>query len=174
MQTVDVFKSLGEHMIDDGRVRHYGMVFARSGLKGLRRLNPTMVWLDAGLAVCDACNSYLAYASQRQINTRLALENSLLRIELELALKQLGLDYRSAMAEQANRLDWLTQQMMQSNLQQQTLIAQIRAHKDQVFRMHKLVMNERMHGYSPELEQLQFGLDRQIHATLLCLISATN
>lgn len=174
MQAVDVFKSLGEHMLDDERVRRYGMVFARSGLKGLRGLNPTMVWLDAGLAVCDACNSYLAYASQRQINTRLGLENSVLQKELELALKQLGLDHELATTKQADRLNWLTQHMKQRNIQQQTFIAQIRADKDLVFRMHRLVIDERAQGYSPLLEQLQVGLDRQIHATLLCLISATN
>jgi hypothetical protein len=172
MKTVDVYKSLGEHLINDPRVGRYGMIAARHGFRGLAKLNPVAVWIDAGIAVCEACNSYLKYAAQKEINEQLAIENDLLRRELESQLKKIKLDYQVLLAGQNNYLHTLSQHLEHASYENKLILKEICEKKDRVFILHKLVCNLRLQGYSSQLEKLQTALDIQVNATLNCLIEA--
>ncbi|MGZ3767881.1 MAG: hypothetical protein ACXVA2_24670, partial [Mucilaginibacter sp.] len=59
MRTIEIFSSLGEHLFEDQTVRKYGTVLVTNGIKGLNKINPAVLWLDAGLSVIEAGNSYL-------------------------------------------------------------------------------------------------------------------
>lgn len=174
MKTVDIFRSMGEQMLDDPRVHRYGMIILHAGIKGLRKVDPITLWIDTAIAACEACNSYLRYAAKVEINKQLEIENDVLRAQIDAQLKLLGLELVRLQAVQENRRQAIASRIQQDAQERAQILKAIRQHSDRVFKIHRMVCEVRMQGYSDELEHLQTTLDLLVGASLECLTESIN
>ncbi|REE06576.1 hypothetical protein B0G71_8256 [Paraburkholderia sp. BL27I4N3] len=174
MRTVDIFKWISDEMLDDPRVLRYGMVLAKGGIKGLKGLDPVLVWIDAAVAVFDACGSYTRYLTQKELNMQLEIANQELRETTKAYLRMLELDYETIRQEQEHREAALARSIERHAAQRARILAEIKGQGDLVFRVHRLVCEARLHGYTQDLDDLQSALDTLVGASLACLTENIN
>jgi hypothetical protein len=174
VKTVDIFRSMGDQMLDDPRVQRYGMILLRAGVEGLRKADPVMVWIDVGISVCDACSSYLKYAARVEINKQIEIENDLLKAHIEAQLKKLGLELARQQAIREGRRQAIALRIKENAHERARILKAIGQHSDSIFRIHRMVCEVRMQGYSAELEHLQMTLDLLVGVSLECLTETVN
>ena len=82
-------------MAQDTQVHRYGAILVRSGVKGFAKLNPTIVWVDATIALIEAGASYFRYCAEREITRQIREFNRALErtLEQELQIGELALKH---------------------------------------------------------------------------------
>lgn len=175
MRTVEIFFSLGEHLVEDQRVRKYGAILVKNGVKGLKKANPTILWIDAGLSVIEAANSYLKYAKEKEITKQIRIENDAISQQLYRQLEVFRLQNIAQLAEGQLRIDELTKKIKLTNQNNLILIQEITSNLGITKRMLSLVKKERENNMNFEkLQKLQIALDSFIRTSLICLMNSTD
>ena len=174
MRTVDIFSSLSAHMLQDDRVQKYGLMLLRQGTKGVRGLNPMVVWLDAGMAVCDAYSSYCDYGIQKQKVEQLETEIRILKREIETWLKRLKLEVKLVEQDQSTRLNSLKRQVTELSCAKETFTKEVKHLDSMTHKIHGIVRQLRSQGDSHRLQAMQRLLDKQLHAILTYYATAVD
>lgn len=174
MKTIDIFASVAEQAVQDSQTRRYGAILLTRGVGGLAKLNPTVVWVDAAIAVIEAGTSYLRYCAAREVTAQLrAFNNSLeatLALELQIDEKQLKMLQR----ERAERRARIAKALSDTGRHKALTTKKVRQQLDTLKRLHVLLQQERQDlGNFQELISLQVSLDRCIDATLALLLTPT-
>lgn len=175
MRTIEIF-SLGEHLFEDQTVRKYGTILVANGIKnGLKKVNPVVLWIDAGLSVIEAGNSYLNYAKEREITKQIKLENEVIEQELDAQIKILKFHNIQKFEEGEVRIKELKQQLKVILINNDKLFKSINANLAITKRMLQLVKKERENVANFEkLQKFQTTLDTFIRASLMCLMYSTD
>ena len=174
MKTIEIFSSFSMHMASDPRIQKYGLILARGGLKGLGKVNPAVVWVDAAISVCEAVFAYYQYAAEKEVTKRLKIETRVLEMEIKMALGKLRLDIKVVETKAENRLAYLTDILGEERLRSESLLQSIATSMSYVKRLSRAVQACRKdaHYEFEELQDLQRSLDYFLRASLLCLISS--
>ena len=174
MRTVEKYQSFAEHLFNDQRVTGYGMMLVKHGIRGCaKKINPTVMYIDAALAVIEACNSYLEYAHECEVTKQLLAENEAIEYELQCELDILKIQHETIRLENENRLDELKRVIERSQINSSNTNERIRTHLNIAKSMHKKLKQERERGVSFDaLNNLQLRLDNFIRACLVCLIDS--
>ncbi|MGL5370429.1 MAG: hypothetical protein ACRDBF_05295, partial [Plesiomonas shigelloides] len=99
MKTVDLFASVATQAVQDANVRKYGMFILKNGFKGIGKLNPTSVWIDAGLAVIDAFNAYCQYSAACEVTEQMRVQNRALKTLLAQELQKNELEIETLLRQ---------------------------------------------------------------------------
>jgi hypothetical protein len=176
LRTIEIFTSLGEHLFEDQNVRKYGTILVTNGIKkGLTKINPVILWIDAGLSVIEAGNSYLNYAKEQEITKQIKLENEVIKQGLEAQIKMLKLHNIQELEEGEVRIKELKQQLKVILINNHQLVKSINANLAITKRMLQLVKKERENVANFEkLQKFQITLDTFIRASLMCLMYSTD
>jgi DUF917 family protein len=176
LRTIEIFTSLGEHLFEDQTVRKYGTILVMNGVKnGLKKINPIVLWIDAGLSVIEAGNSYLNYAKEQEITKQIRLENEVIKKQLDSQIKILKLKNIQEFEAGEVRIKELSQQLNKQlkviSVNNHNLVKSINDNLVITKRMLQLVKKERENVENFEkLQKLQTILDIFIRASLMCLI----
>lgn len=172
MRTIEIFTSLGEHLFEDQTVQKYGTILVTNGIKkGLTKINPVILWIDAGLSVIEAGNSYLNYAKEREITKQIRLENKVIKQQLDAKIKILKLHDIQELEEGKTRIEELNRQLKFISVNNRNLVKSINANLSITKRMLQLVKIERENVANFEkLQKFQTTLDVFIRASLMCLM----
>lgn len=176
MKAVDTFSSFASHMTSDFRIQKYGIILVRQGTKGLARANPVLVWVDAGLAVCEAASAYFQYAAEAEVTKQLKLQTETLRKEIECALMELRLSIVAVEAHSEARLEFLELSVDEALLHSKNLRKKIASRMDHVRTFSGLVRTCRentSHEFE-ELQTLQRNFDYFLNAALMCLAESVD
>lgn len=176
LRTIEIFTSLGEHLFEDQNIRKYGTILVTNGLKnGLNKINPVALWIDAGLSVIEAANSYLNYAREQEITKQIRLENGVIKQELDAKIEILKLYNIQKLEEGKVRIDEISQQLKFISVNNLNLVKSINDNLAITKRMLQLVKKERENVANFEkLQKFQTTLDSFIRASLMCLMYSTD
>ncbi|MFP3606085.1 hypothetical protein [Paraburkholderia sp. SIMBA_053] len=169
MRTVEIFRQMGDEVFDDPRVLRYGMILAKGGVSGLRGLDPVAVWIDAAIAVFDACHSYMRYLTQQELNRQLEIANEELRETANGYLRMIELDHETIRLDQEHREEALARSLERHARERAQILEAIKRKVELVFRVHRMVCEARLRGYTQELDNLQSILDTLVGSSLACL-----
>lgn len=174
MKTIEKYASFAEHLFTDQKVQKYGMMLVKHGIKGAaKKVNPAVMILDAGLAVIDACNSYLNYAKEKEITQQIQAENRLIKAQLDQQLKELNLTYDTLLAEGDNRYYLLSRAVSKNRLFNKNNLSQIKELLTIAKSMQTNVKHEIESGISfVQLQSLQNNLDEFIRALMMLLMQS--
>jgi len=173
LRTIEIFtSSLGEHLFEDQTVRKYGTILVTNGIKkGLNKINPVVLWIDAGMSVIEAGNSYLNYAKEQEITKQIKLENTLIKQQLDAQIKILKLQNIQELEEGSIRIEELNRQLKFITFNNRSLVQSINDNFSITKRILQLVKNERENVVNFEkLQQFQIVLDVFIRTSLMCLM----
>ena len=148
-----------------------------NGVKnGLKKINPVVLWIDAGLSVIEAGNSYLNYAKEQEITKQIILENEIIKKQLDSQIKILKLHNIQELEEGEMRIKELNRQLETILVNNDNLVKSINSNLEITKRLLQLIKKERENVANFEkLQKLQMTLDVFIRASLMCLIySADN
>lgn len=174
MKTVDIFASVATQMAQDTQVHRYGAILVRSGVKGFAKLNPTIVWVDATIALIEAGASYFRYCAEREITRQIREFNRALErtLEQELQIGELALE--TLRNDRQSRLKAIERTLSTQRRRTQITQKRIRQQLDLLKNFHYLLQQERQQlGNFQELINLQVCLDGCIDVTLGLLLSPT-
>ncbi|MCB2381385.1 MULTISPECIES: hypothetical protein [Shewanella] len=174
MKTLEKYSSLTEHLFNDSRVQRYGMMLVKHGLKGAaKKVNPALMVIDAGMAVLDACNSYLKYAKECEVTRQIVAENRLIEAQLSQQLEILKLDHKLMLESSEIRYQALARAVAESSVAVMQMQKSINQSLKHAHKMQLLVRAERENGISFEqLQALQKQLDEFIRSAMMCVMSA--
>jgi hypothetical protein len=174
MKVVDVFANMAEQMVDDAQVRRYGTILLTQGARGVGKLNPTVVWVDAAIAVLEATASYLRFCEAREVTTQLREFNKTLEATLAQDLRIGEKQLQQLQRERSGRKEQIAQVLKLSNQQKSLTLKKVRQQLDTLKRVHVLLQKERQDlGNFQQLIGLQVCLDQCIDATLALLLTPT-
>lgn len=176
MRTVDVFTSVGEHILNDSRMTHYSLHLVKHGVKGMGKLNPYVVWFDAALSVVDATKSYLRYATECEKTAQLYRKCEALRMELHNIEKILHFEVHIFKEHSQKRMHDLSLKLKLTEEQNLLLKEQIKKQLHHVKIMQNLIKEQREALVTDfdALLNLQQALDFLIKSTLFCIINAVD
>jgi len=172
MKIVDIFANMAEQMVDDAQVRRYGTILLSQGTRGLTKLNPAVVWVDAAIAVVEAAGSYLRFCAAREVTAQLQAFNRSLEITLTQQLKIGEKQLHQLQRERTGRRDHIARELRRSNQHKLLTPQKIGQQLDTLKRVHVLLQKEREDlGNFQQLIGLQVCLDQCIDATLALLLT---
>ena len=176
LRTIEIFTSLGEHLFEDQTVRKYGTILVTNGIKkGLTKINPVILWIDAGLSVIEAGNSYLNYAKEQEITKQIKLENEVIKQQLDSQIRRLKLQNIQEFEAGEVRVKELSQQLKFISVNNLNLVKSINDNLAITKRMLQLVKKERENVANFEkLQKFQTTLDGFIRTSLMCLMYSTD
>ncbi|MFQ1766514.1 hypothetical protein ACK37F_06845 [Aeromonas veronii] len=174
MKTVDLFASVATQTAQDANVRKYGVFILKNGFKGIGKLNPTLVWIDAGLAVIDAFNSYCQYSAACEVTEQIRVQNRALEIllaqQLQIGEKEFETLLRQRQVEQEHYKRVLEATSVGRLLTIQKIKNQMALLKD----LHALLHSQRRQsGSFRQLIELQVAVDACLDATLTLMLEST-
>lgn len=173
MKAIDMFASVAGQVLEDRHAQKYGAILLTRGVTGLSRLNPTVVWVDATVAVIEAADSYFRYCAAREVTEQLREHNRILEATLvqELQLGELGI--KALGEERKGRLKQIEHSLSVTRCRTLHNRKKVRKQLDLLKRMHTLLQNERLQsGSFHELIGLQICLDSCIDAVLALMLSS--
>lgn len=174
MRAIDMFANLAGQVKEDDHVQRYGAILLTRGVSGLADLNPTVVWVDAAVAVIEAAGSYLRYCAAREVTEQLREYNRMLEASLLQELQLGELEIKSLVKERKGRLAHIKRTLGITRCQIQLSQKKIRKQLDLLKKMHTLLQQERLQtGSFQELIGLQVCLDSCIDVTLALLLRST-
>lgn len=174
MKSVDLFSNIAEQVFEDTHVRKYGYLLVTRGVSGLGKLNPTVVWVDATVAVIEAVGSYFRYCAAAEVTQQLQEYNRILEITLNDELQIGESELNALRRERTTRQDMIKRQLSKTEAQARLTHKEIRKQLDTLQRIQLLLRKERARiGPFRELIGLQVCLDSCIDATLALLLSST-
>lgn len=172
MKAIDMFANVVGQVMDDRHVQKYGAILLTRGVAGLAKLNPTVVWVDAAVAVIEAAGSYFRYCAAHEVTEQLREYNRMLEATLAQELQLGKLEIKAIGQERKGRLAHIERTLGATRCQ--ILLSQktVRKKLSLLKRMHALLQQERLQsGGFQELIGLQVCLDSCIDATLALLLS---
>lgn len=174
MKTVDIFANMAEQMVDDAQVRRYGTILLTQGTRGLAKLNPAAVWVDAAIAVLEATASYLRYCAAREVTEQLRAFNNTLEITLAQDLRIGEKQLQQIQRERTGRREHIAQVLKHSSQHKLLTSKKVRQQLEIFKRVHVLLQKERQDlGNFQQLINLQVCLDQSIDATLALMLTPT-
>lgn len=174
MKTIDVFANVVGQVMEDGHVQKYGAILLTRGVAGLAKLNPTVVWVAAAVAVIEAAGSYFRYCAAREVTEQLREYNRMLEATLAQELQLGELEIKAIGKERKGRLAHIERTLGVTRCQILLSQKKVRKQLSLLKRMHALLQQERLQsGSFQELIGLQVCLDSCIDATLALLLSPT-
>lgn len=176
MEVIDRFGSLAEHLIADRSVQRYGLIIARHGLKGLEKLNPATVWLDAGISVCQAYSAYQGYAAECEVTRQLELETRVLRRELDATLTSLKLEFAVLAQHDRNRVEIIQKALEVNRADSERIVREIAGRMDFVCEYAAKVRQAREQSVRDfrQIQELQKTLDVLLRTSLICVLVAVD
>ena len=173
MKTIDMFAHGLGQVVQDGYVQKYGAVLVTRGVAGLGTLNPTVVWVDATVAVIEAAGSYFRYCEAREVTQQLREYNHMLETTLAQELEIEELKLTTLRKDRKGRLANIERMLGSARCHIQLSQKKVRKQLDLLKRMHVLLDQERLKlGSFQELIGLQVCLDSCIDATLTLLLNS--
>lgn len=174
MKAIDMFANVARQVMEDGHVQRYGGILLTRGVGGVSRLNPTVVWVDAAVAVIEAAGSYFRYCAAREVTEQLREYNRVLETTLAQELKLGQLELKALGKERKGRLARIERSLEATRCHIQFSQKKVRKQLNLLKRMQALLQQERLQsGSFQELIGLQVCLDSCIDATLALLLSPT-
>lgn len=174
MKAIDMFANVAGQVLEDGHVQKYSAILLTRGVAGLSKLNPTVVWVDAAVAVIEAAGSYLRYCAAREVTEQLREYNRMLEATLAQELQLGELEIKALGKERKGRLAHIERTLGVTRCQILLSQKKVRKQLNLLKRMHTLLQQERFQsGSFQELIGLQVCLDSCINATLALLLSST-
>jgi hypothetical protein len=174
MKTVDIFANMAEQIVDDAQVRRYGTILLTQGTRGLAKLNPTVVWVDAAIAVLEAADSYLRFCAAREVTAQLRAFNRTLEVTLAQELRIGEKQLHQLQRERSGRREQIAYVLKHSSQHRSLTAKKVRQQLDTLKRVHVLLQKERQDlGNFQQLINLQVCLDQCIDATLALLLTPT-
>jgi len=171
LRTVEIFSSTIEHLVNDSRVQKYGFILGSQGVKSFAKVNPVAIWVDAGLSVIDAVNSYLNYKKECEITKQIKLVNERLNIEIDNKLLRLKMENTLMEQESKVRIDLLTLQLKKNSAGNDFLLKSINNNLEHIKRVYLLVKKERENNVDViAIQTLQTALDHLIKTSLMYLL----
>ncbi|QLF93732.1 hypothetical protein HW090_11220 [Pseudomonas sp. ABC1] len=173
MKAIDMFANVVGQVMEDGHVQKYGAILLTRGVSGLGKLNPTVVWVDATVAVIEAAGSYFRYCAAREVTEQLREYNRMLEATLAQDLQLGELEIKAIGKERKGRLAHIERTL--GTTRRQILLSQkkVRKQLSLLKHMHTLLQEERLQsGSFQELIGLQVCLDSCIDATLALLLNS--
>ena len=172
MKTIDIFANMAGQALEDGHIQKYGAILLRSGMKGVAKVNPAVVWIEATLAVVEAAGAFFRYCAATETTAQLRQLNKTLESTLVNDLQIAELELQALFEEQKGRRARieraLIENQMRGNLTQQS----VREKMETLKRMHDLLQEQRLQsGGFQELIGLQVCLDSCIDASLALLLN---
>lgn len=168
MRTVDIFANVMVRAISDRQARKYGAMLLMRRTAGL---NPTVVWLDAAVAVLEATESYFRYCAACEVTEQLREYNRALEITLAQELRLGEVELRELREKKTNRLADIERTLKSIVGKAQISKREIRNQLGFLKKMHVLLQQQRVQsGEFQELIGLQVCLDSCIDATLALLL----
>ncbi|WP_429185041.1 hypothetical protein [Aeromonas veronii] len=174
MKTVDLFASVATQAVQNANVRKYGGVILKNGFKGIGRLNPTLVWIDAGFAVIEAFTAYCQYSAACEVTEQMRVRNRTLEIllaqQLQIGEKEFETLLRQRQVEQEHYKRVLEATSVGRRLTIQKIKNQMALLKD----LHTLIHSQRQQsGSFRQLIELQVAVDACLDATLTLMLEST-
>lgn len=174
MKVIDMFANVAGQVVRDGHVQKYGAILVTRGVSGLAKVNPTVVWVDAAVAVIEAADSYFRYCATREVTHQLREYNRVLETTLAHELQLGELKLKALRKERKGRLSQIERTLAATGKHVQLSQYIARKQLDLLKRMHVLLQQERLQsGSFQQLIGLQVCLDSCIDATLSLLLSPT-
>lgn len=174
MKAIDMFANVVGQVMEDGQVQKYGAILLTRGVTGLAKLNPTVVWVDAAVAVIEAAGSYFRYCAACEVTEQLREYNRMLEATLAQELQLGELEIKAIGKERKGRLAHIECTLRVTRCQILLSQKKVRKQLSLLKRMHALLQQERLQsGSFQELIGLQVCLDSCIDATLALLLSPT-
>lgn len=174
MRVIDRFGSLAGHLASDAKIQKYALIVARHGVKGLGALNPATVWLDAGLAICDAVSAYQTYARESEITRQLAEETRLLERELKAMLTSLKLDLDLQDRQERQRVEIINAALNANQQRAQQVMADIASKVQLVYNLAKTIRlaREKSGRNFRQIQELQRDMDSLLRISLQCVLQS--
>lgn len=171
MKTVDIFSTFAGQATMDANVNKYGSFILKNGFRGVGKLNPTMVWIDTGIAVIEACDSYFQYSAACRVTERMQEQNRALERILNLQLEKHKLDLDNLRKERFVNNDSYRRRLIAVLENEQLNVDNIRDQMDLLREMHALLLDQRQKSDTfRQLTELQVALDGCIDATLTLVL----
>lgn len=174
MKAIDMFANVVGQVAEDSHVQKYGAILLTRGVAGLTKLNPTVVWVDAAVAVIEAAGAYFCYCAAREVTEQLREYNRILETTLTQELQIGELELKALGKERKGRLAYIERTLEVTRCHTQLNQKKVRSQLYLLKRMQTLLQQERQQsGGFQELIGLQVCLDSCIDATLALLLSPT-
>lgn len=172
MRAIDIFANIAGQALEDGHIQKYGAILLRSGVKGLAKVHPAVVWVDAGVAVIEAAGAYFHYCAATEITEQLRQYNQMLETTLAHELRIGALDLKALCKERKGRQARIERALAANRGQLQLTQKKVRKQLDVLRHMHGLLQEQRLQsGNFQALIGLQVCLDGCVDATLSLLLN---
>lgn len=172
MRVIDIFANVSEQVVQDKQVKKYGAVLLKHGFRGVTKVNPTVIWVDAVIAVIEATNSYLCYCAAREITQQLSEFNSNLETTLGHDIQFGEMEIKLLLKDKKNRLNHIERVGQVNRKEIKISQKKARLQLEHLNKLHVLLQKERLNsGCFHELVGLQVCLDSCIDATLSLLLN---
>ena len=172
MKAIDIFSNIASQMVEDGHVQKYGAILLRSGVKGVAKVHPAVVWAEAAMAVIEAAGAYFRYCAATEATEQLRQFNQMLEMTLANDLQIGKLQLKALCKEREGRQARIERVLTANREQVQLTQKKIRKQLDVLKHMHSLLQEQRLQsGSFQELIGLQVCLDSCIDATLSLLLN---
>ncbi|MGV8863206.1 MAG: hypothetical protein ACOH2T_18825 [Pseudomonas sp.] len=174
MKTVDLFASVATQVAQDTNVRKYGVFILKNGFKGLGKLNPTLVWIDAGLAVIDAFNAYCQYSAACEVTEQMRAQNRALEILLAQQLQIGELEFETLLRQRQVEQAHYNRLMEETFVGERLTVQNIRDQMALLKNLHALLQTLRQQtGSFRQLIELQVAVDACLDANLTLMLETT-
>lgn len=172
MKAIDIFANIAGQSVEDGHIRKYGAILLRSGGKGLAKVHPAVVWVDAAVAVIEAASAYFCYCAATEVTEQLRQYNKMLEATLAKDLQIGALELKALCKERKGRQTRIERALAVNRGQRQLTQKKVHKQLDVLRNMYRLLQEQRLHsGNFPALMSLQVCLDSSVDATLSLLLN---
>ncbi len=174
MKTIDLFASMASQAVQDANVRKYSVFILRNGIKGVGKLNPTLVWLDAGLAVIDAFNAYCQYGAACEVTEQMRAQNKALEVLLAQQLEKGKLELETLLRQRQVDQTHYNRLLEEASLDGRITAQKIRAQMSILKRVYaQLQVQRQRSGGFRQLIELQVAVDASLDANLTLMLETT-
>jgi len=172
LKTIDIFANVASQSLEDGHIQKYGAILLRSGVKGVAKVHPAVVWTEATVAVIEAAGAYFRYCAATEVTERLRQFNQMLEKTLANELQIEELQLRDLCQERKGRQARIERTLVANRRQDHFTQKKIRQQLDVLKHMHGLLQDQRLQsGGFQELIGLQVCLDSCVDAALSLLLN---
>ncbi len=174
MKTVDLFASVATQAAQDANVRKYGVFILKNGFKGIGKLNPTLVWIDAGLAVIEAFNSYCQYSAACEVTEQMRAQNRALEILLAQQLQIGELEFETLLRQRQVKQAHYNRLLEETSAGERLTVKKIKNQMELLKNLHALLHTQRQQsGSFRQLIELQVAVDACLDANLTLMLETT-
>lgn len=174
MKSINIFNNIALNIVTDAHVSKYGSMLLTRGIAGGAKLNPTIIWVDATIAVIEAVRNYFRYCSVCTATKQLCEYNHALEITLAQDFSIRNLKIESLAVERHNRLKHIERSLEATHIHTRLTQKKLQKQLNLLKQMYNLLQQERLQsGGFKKLIDLQVCLDECIDTTLMLLLTPT-